>query len=451
MQPNRDQGLLSSVSATQASNVVRAISGVVKVWLLVPFFGRDLYGLWATMSSWLIVIAMIDLGVGAGLQNQISREAEPSRRKALIQGTGLLYLVMVALLALCYLAIRERVLGWGVSHLSLSALSRGYFRSSCDLLVALAISQLLVEPLRRSVLGWRQVASFYWAMTGADLAQLGLMAWGVNSGWPIQAFLVVLGLTPVSAAFVAFMLAMKRGIGSGWFRWEGSIGGSLRILAKGIPFGFVRLLGLLNLQSIPTLLLWIISDAAVSEFSIPMRLAAVSVQALYGIGNVYWPRLAAHGNDRDEFARCLGLVLFVGVLGAVALAAALPLVVHLLSHAEVGATYLQSTGFALWMLFAGVGFAFTVRAYAADAFLLVLFAVLCQVVVQLGATLILLHHGSPASLGWSLLIGELAKWPLFAVFLRTTGRESLSAAFAGGFRESLIALGRIRRRMRGGR
>ncbi len=410
-----ETGVFAGIAATQVATGVRVISGVFKAWFLISHFGLELFGLWAVLTSWQVLANMLDFGLGASLQNEVSRQSGARERAELVQGAVLVFGAMAALVILVYLLSRHLVVPWAEGHFELSAASRQVFAQGLDTMVVLGALQLASEPLRRAVLGWRRVASFNWMRAAGDVLQLAGLLVAALLQWPFVVFLAILGFTPVFVALAAFALAVSHGLGEAWGKFSPKIRTAAALARVGLPFGATRLISLVALQLPPLLLLWLVSDAAVAAYAIPMRIAAIARQSLSSLGNVWWPRLASLSADRDgaEFRRLLSATLGLGILIAVAILVALPLAVHILGHGEIESGPMSAAGFAAWVLLSGLGWVFTVRILAQDRFLLVLPLAATHVLVQAALLYWMTPRVVPSLLIWGLAAAELVRWPLF--------------------------------------
>lgn len=418
--------VFAGIAATQVATGVRVISGVFKAWFLISHFGIELFGLWAVLASWLLLANMLDFGLGASLQNWVSRQPGARERVELVQGAMLVFGAMAVLIVLVYLASRHLVVPWAEGHLELSDASRQVFARGLDTMVVLGALQLASEPLRRAVLGWRRVASFNWMRAAGDLLQVAVLLVAALLRWPFAAFLVILGLTPVFVVLAAFALAVSHGLGEAWGRFNPKVRAAAALTRVGLPFGAIRLISLVALQLPPLLLLWLISDAAVAAYAIPMRIAGIARQSLSSLGSVWWPRLASLSADRDEaeFRRLLSATLGLAILIAVAILVALPLAVRILGHGEIESGPMSAAGFAAWVLLSGLGWVFSVRALAQDRFLLVLPLAATYALVQTALLYWMTPRVEPNLLVWGLAAAELVKWPFFFAIAKHMGTQT---------------------------
>ncbi len=421
-----ETGVFAGIAAAQVAMGVRVISGVFKAWFLVSHFGIELFGLWAVLTSWQLLANMLDFGLGASLQNEVSRQPGARERTELVQGATLVFGAMAALVVLIYLMSRSLIVPWAEGHLELSNTSRQFIARGLDTVVILGALQLACEPLRRAVLGWRRVASFNWMRAAGDLLQLAALLVAALLRWPFHAFLIILGFTPVFGILTAFALAVSHGLGEAWGRFNPKVRAAVGLARVGLPFGATRLISLIALQLPPLLLLWLVSDAAVTAYAIPMRIAAIARQSLSSLGNVWWPRLASLSADQDgaEFRRLLSATLGLAILMAVAILVALPLAVRILGHGEIESGSVSAAGFAAWVLLSGLGWVFTVRALAQDRFLLVLPLATTYVLVQAALLYWMTPRVAPNLLIWGLVAAELVRWPFFFAIAKHMGTQT---------------------------
>lgn len=111
---------LSSLSNRLKRNVIveyflkgcSMLIGIYSLKINLGYLGNDLYGLWATISAVAGWVAFLDLGVGNGLRNELSKafaENDIEKQKSLIV-TGIVTLAYIVVFLFCGLSVCSEIL-----------------------------------------------------------------------------------------------------------------------------------------------------------------------------------------------------------------------------------------------------------------------------------------------------------------------------------------------------
>ncbi len=110
----RNRQIAWSVLASALGRGLGMVSMVLAVSWTMPYLGAERFGIWSTIASFTLMLAVLDFGAGHALTNQVAREAarhDPAALRQAISG-GLGLLAAIGLLMATVLAALGAALPW---------------------------------------------------------------------------------------------------------------------------------------------------------------------------------------------------------------------------------------------------------------------------------------------------------------------------------------------------
>jgi len=202
---------LSAFSSLGARAVTVAIS-FVTVPLCLSYLGTDLYGLWATITSFVAMLVFVDMGIGNGVMNGVAsaygREDYAAIRR--IVANGLLVLSLVALAGLALFGAWFPFVSWiDVLGLKDSALESVAARSMAVLAVLFALN-IPAGVVQRVQFALQQgYLSGIFQVVGSVLS-LGLIVLAVAGDWGLTGLVAAFLAAPLIAAWIGGLLMLRK-------------------------------------------------------------------------------------------------------------------------------------------------------------------------------------------------------------------------------------------------
>jgi O-antigen/teichoic acid export membrane protein len=189
------------------------IISLLAVPLVVTQLGPSGFGIWAVCQTLIIWVQALDLGLGLGLQNQISQAVDDTKRACAARTAGALHttmLVITALFALGFLAVmltRQDVLRLFGPVISTDDAALG---QALLIITGLAMAaSLLAQTAMRTAAGLQLMGRVSAAQSMGGLVGLAVLACGPRIGLSPLVGIAVLALLPVLAQLAASMLLLR--------------------------------------------------------------------------------------------------------------------------------------------------------------------------------------------------------------------------------------------------
>lgn len=142
----REKRILYSALTAALAKVINTAIPLLTVKITLAYLGYELYGLWATITSFFALFAFADLGLGNGLQTELSRatgknDIETSR-KLVSSCYAVLCIVTIALIAL--LLVLYQFINWAKIMNAESSLA---ISMTGGFVLAIFLSKLIMIPI----------------------------------------------------------------------------------------------------------------------------------------------------------------------------------------------------------------------------------------------------------------------------------------------------------------
>lgn len=351
------------VLAAGTSLLARGVSigtSLVSIPLTLHYLGSERFGLWMTITSFLILLAFTDLGVGNGLVNAVAQASGKDDHLGIRRhvSSGMVILSVIATVLLGAFAFTHRLVAWSEVFNVHSLVAIREAREAVSVLViclALGIPSGIAQRVQTGLqLGflatlWQILASVF-----SFLALLFVVKLELGLPWLVSA---VAGV-PVIVGFV------NTAVFFGWTHRQYAPGfehvtrDSVRlILHAGLAFLTIQAASSVAFASDNIVLSRIVGAEAVTQYAVPDRLFALVPVLLGMVLTPLWPAYgeAASRGDvawiKHAYSRSTKMSIGVAAFAAVALAASAHFVIPLWVGSGVPTpTPLLLTGFVIWTI-----------------------------------------------------------------------------------------------------
>lgn len=143
----REKRIYLTAFAAAISKVITTLTPLITAKITLSYFGEELYGLWAAITSFFAFFAFADLGLGNGLQTELSRasgkEGNETYCQELIANTFFM-LTAVSFILIILLLILNPLIDWVNIMNAQSDITRQYI---VTFVLAIFLSKLMNIPL----------------------------------------------------------------------------------------------------------------------------------------------------------------------------------------------------------------------------------------------------------------------------------------------------------------
>ena len=320
--------LLSGITTGMARGAT-LLTLVIVVPLMLSHFGQERYGLWATLSSVMILFTFADLGLGSGLMNTLAGALSRNDRElaSLSVSTAFYLLCGIALTLAVGFAVAFPHVAWARVFNVSSPLATLEAGPATAVFAACCLVGLPLGIVQRIHAGYQEgfVASL-WQALGSVLGLGGvLVAVHRDAGLP-WVVLALAGSPVVAAAANCLWLFGSR---RPWLRPQLSrvdARASRQLVRIGFGFFALQVLAVLSYQTGTLIIAHVMGARYVPQYSVPMTLFQISPWILSLVVTPLWPAYAESVVTGDftwvekSFRGSIGLSLLLNVPSAVLLA-----------------------------------------------------------------------------------------------------------------------------------
>jgi O-antigen/teichoic acid export membrane protein len=412
---SRDRYRRAALTGTTSilAKVVVLATTIISVPLTFRYLGLDRYGLWMTISSFVLFLGFADLGVGNGLVAAISA-ANGKDDKTFAQrqvSCAFILLCFLGTAILCLLAATYHLIPWAKFYGTNTALAgREAGPATAILIVCTALSMPLGTVLRVQ-LGYQQgFVGDLWNAAGNALALVGIIVvTHFNGGLP-QLVLAVAGVPVIAtAANWSFQFFYSRP----WLRPRISLfspRAAMQLAAVGGLFFVQQCFGLLYYVSDNLVIARTMGASDVARYAVMQRIFSIGLVAQYFMIPL-WPAIG-EAIARQDFGwaqrivrRAIVISLLLGSGCAVCLLCASRWLMRHWSGVDVGSIDLLRIGFAFWVVL--VGYIAAMNAILNQPGVMVRHLKLfgAGALVSLALKIEFARHGSLTGVIWGTVIG----------------------------------------------
>jgi O-antigen/teichoic acid export membrane protein len=375
---------LTAISSAVAMGT-SLLTTLISVRLTVRYLGTERYGLWMTITSFLVMLSFADLGMGNGLLNAISEAHGKDDRESALKNISSAFFMLLGIAALLLFigAIAYPFVPWPRVFNISSPLA---VRESGPTVLVFFSCFLINLPLgivQRVQMGYqRGFASNVWRVAGSLIALVGLLlAIHLRQGLPFLVLAMLGG--PILADLLNWITEFgwyRPWLSPKWMAFDRNL--ARRILTQGSQFFLLQIAGALAFASDNIVAAQVCGPSAVTQYAVPMRLFAALASVLALFNNPLWPAYgeAAARGDIDWAKRTLIRSLWWTLLISALLATIVMLFGKVIIYHWVGPQIRPSLslllGMAIWSVVGTLGGALAIFLNATN---LIRFELMCAV------------------------------------------------------------------------
>lgn len=292
---DRHRRVIATAGASALAKAMSVATMLVSVPLTLNYMGNELYGMWVTISSFSLMLAFADLGIGNGLLTAVSRSSgqdDIARIRSYVSSAAFILAAIGAVIAIVGLAVASFI-DWASLFNVQSAAAKREARPAMQIFLLCFALSLPASVIQRVQMGLQRGFLFSLWQCVASIVTLGsviVAAWMTAPlPWLVAAFLVPSLVIGLVNSVVFFGLQMP------------SVAPALRCVSRKYVVEVMRIGGLFFILQI-TVAAAFFSDslvisstlgaASVTEYSIADRLFSIISQL---IGFVVLPLWSAFG------------------------------------------------------------------------------------------------------------------------------------------------------------
>ena len=395
------------------AKVVVLATTIISVPLTFRYLGLDRYGLWMTMTSFVLFLGFADLGVGNGLAAAVAeahgREDEGQAQRQV--SCGFFLLCSLGLSFLLLFAALYPFISWArVYGTSTPLAGHEAGPATAVLMLCTALSMPLGTVLRVQM-GYQQgFVGDLWNAGGNALALIGIL-FVTRVGGGLPALVMAVAGAPV--------LATALNWGVQFFRVRPWLRPQLRLFDRETAFRLAAVGGLFFVQQCFGLIYYVsdniviartMGSAQVAQFAVMQRIFSMGLLAQYFMVPL-WPAIG-EAIARRDFAwahriirRAMALSLGLGSCCALVLLFASGYLMKRWSGVNVGGIDPLRVGFAVWVVL--VGYIAAMNAILNQPAVMVRHLKLfgAGALVSLALKIFFARHGSLSGVVWGTILG----------------------------------------------
>lgn len=433
----RERRLLYSMATLLLSKVVSAFTALISLPLTLHYLGTERYGMWATMSSAIVLFNLADLGIGLGILNRVSSaygrgDHDDIRR---IGSSAALLLTGIAAGLLVLLGLAYPFVPWAAVFNVQSELARAEAGPAAALFIvfwSLGIPLSLVHRV-----------------------QFGMQLGHVSNCWQIASSLAALAAILVATRFdagVYLLVAAFAGMPAlvtalNWmvffYRRRPDVRPVFRsaraadafpVMRTGLGFLILQLTGTVTIAADSFVIAQVLGAEAVTGFSIREKMFAVISMLVLVVSHSLWPAIAeanARGDIgwlRKTVTRALVFALALSVTLSTVLVVLGDEIVRLWIGGSVAAATGLLLAFGCWKVLESVGATIAIYLNARGIVRPQVILSCAYCVVAIALKFYLVRHVGVAGVVWATCIAYLAivALPTFRITVQSLQRARLA-------------------------
>lgn len=345
----RYRRIASGVTVGVGSRAATMLSAVISVPLILDRYGSERFAIWATLNSFLLLLAFSDLGLSHGLVNLLGEDDQRHRPEA-IRYVSSAYALLggIGIVLSIAFAVAYPFVVWG-DVFGVRSAAAVHQAAPAALIFALCFLLNMVLSLTQNIrVAYQETAAAYgWVIAGSILSLLALGVVVATDGSFPLAIAATCGGPVVASALSSLTLFGHR---RPWLRPRTASVSRLaarRLLRTGGMFFVLQASAAIAYQSDALIIAQVRGAQAVTRYMIPFRLFAFLPSTLIVALMPFWPafRSAIRTGDGRWAARGLRHSIMIGLLIIVPLAGLLAIFASPLLELWTGRT--QNPGFGL--------------------------------------------------------------------------------------------------------
>jgi O-antigen/teichoic acid export membrane protein len=395
------------------AKVIVLVTTIVSVPLTFRYLGAERYGLWMTVTSFVLFLGFADFGVGNGLAAGIA-EANGKDDPNLAQrqvSCGFYLLVLLAVAICILLAIFFPFIPWGTLYGTRTPLATHEAGPATAILIVCTALSMPLGTVLRVQIGYQQgYRSDLWNAGGNALALAGILL-ATRFGGGLAFLVAAVAGAPVLVTAINWAVEFLRL--RPWLRPRLSLfdtANALRLASVGGLFFLQQCFGLVYYVSDNLVIARTMGAAEVARYAVLQRIFSIGLVTQYFMVPL-WPAIGEALARRDfnwarkVIRRSIALSLGMGTFCALCLLAVSRLLMKRWSGVDVGSIDSLRVGFAVWVVL--VGYVASMNSILNHPGLMKRHLVLFggAALASLALKIAFARHGSLAGVIWSTVIG----------------------------------------------
>lgn len=291
----RERRLLFSAATLLLSKLVSAGTALISLPLTLSYLGPERFGMWATMTSAIVVFSLADLGIGFGLLNRVSTAFGKGDMKEIqrIASSASALLAGIAAALLLLLLLAYPYIPWPAVFNVKTELARSEAGPTAALFIAFCVIGIPLTVVQRVQFGMQlgHVSNLWQVGTSIVALTAILIAIHLNAG--VYVLVAALAGTPVLMTSLNWCLF--------YFRQRPDIRPKLAladlvqataIVRTGMAFLLLQVAGALSFSSDSFVIAQMLGAEAVAGFSVTEKMFSLISLLVMVVSHSLWPAYA---------------------------------------------------------------------------------------------------------------------------------------------------------------
>ena len=272
--------VLTSVVASLAK-IIALLTPFITVKISRNYLGEEIYGLWSSVNSFFAIFAFADLGLGSGLQTNLSKatgkDNNDNECKKLISSTFIMLFIVASIIILAFLGVYSFV-DWAKL---VGASDKEAIELAGPVFLVVTLPKLIDIPIgltQRTQVAFQEGYNYYlWAIVGSILSLISVYV-NVFVGSPKLVLLLCTSLIPTIVYvlnFVYYFCISKRKIFFPKIKYF-SLATCKIMLRTGVGFLIIHILMNIGLSHMDSFIVGNVDSLSLAgDYSICLKVAAV--------------------------------------------------------------------------------------------------------------------------------------------------------------------------------
>lgn len=343
------------------SKGISLLSAVIIIPLTFRYLGAERYGLWMTITSFVLFLGFADLGLGSGLTARIAEadgDDDHHRIERLVTCAFYTLLALCILLLVSFACILPFV-NWRLLYGLHTALAAQEAGLATTILVLCTLASMPLGTVLRVQAGYQQgFVADLWNATGSLLALIGILL-VVEHGGGLSALVLTVAGIPLLVTLCNWLVQfhfVRPSLRPKLALFDSCI--ARQLLAVGGIFFVQQCFGLIYYLSDNLVIARTMGAVQVAHYAVVQRIFSIGLITQYLVAPL-WPALGEALSRRDfrwaarAARRALLAAFVVSTLAAIPLLAASRTLIERWSGVDPGPIDLLRVGFAVWVVLVG--------------------------------------------------------------------------------------------------
>jgi O-antigen/teichoic acid export membrane protein len=395
--------VLGAISTGIARLVGVALIALSVSWA-APALGRERFGVWATFSSFTVMLSFLDLGVGNALVNRVAQAStsEDARLLPTVIMGGIFWLSTIGIAAAIVLAVVGASVPWLDLFRLTSLAIADETRTAALIFSGLFALDILARGLLKIMAAQQRTYEAQMVSSGAAALACPAVWWTAQHSPTIGALLLA-GFGTQSFVTIAaiFWILHARSTLNFALAFSGMLHERKALLTSGTFFLFLQIGTMIGWGADSFLLAWIVGASGVAAFAVVQRLFLFASQPVSILNGPLWAAYAdAHARGdhrfiREALARSFALSMAISIAVSIVLLLFGKPIVAFWTADSISVPWALLAAFALWTPLESAGSVLSVYLNGSGIVREQLVVVLCFCLIALPVKILAaLHSGA---------------------------------------------------------